>query len=81
VSLTSANWNHVLPCSERVNLVLELARHVRVPPRNTKEERDAKGDKREILAGRAILEPAAEERESHYLRELIERKPLALVSS
>jgi hypothetical protein len=37
---------------------------VHVPPHNTKEERDAEGDERDILAGRAILEPAAEERES-----------------
>jgi len=43
-------------CPGRVNVVLEPARRVRVPPGNTKEERDAQSDKRDPVAGRAILE-------------------------
>lgn len=51
-----------LRCIKPVDLILELARRVRIPPGNTKEEHDAKGDQRDRVAGRAILEPGADER-------------------
>ena len=45
-----------------VRLVLKPARRVLVPPGDTQEEQDVERDSRDQLAGRAILEPAADER-------------------
>ena len=50
-----------LRCIEPVDLILEFADRVRVPPGNTKEEHDAEGNKRDPC-GWAILETASEER-------------------
>ena len=60
---------------QRVNPVLELARRVRVPPSHTKEERDAKDDNRDQLAGRATLERAAEDCQGHSRHERQQKAP------